>query len=75
MSPWKFEEVGWDAELSKIWSSGAAVLDIDNDGDLDIYLCNYDTPNRLYINVTKPGEKFALKKRPKSGGLILQMPV
>ena len=55
VSPWKFEEVSWDPKLSELWSSGAAILDIDNDGDLDIYLCNYDTANSLYINVTKPG--------------------
>jgi len=69
VSPWKFEEVGWDAELSKIWSSGAAVLDIDNDGDLDIYLCNYDTPNRLYINVTKPGGEIRFEEKAKEWGL------
>ena len=32
------------------WASGAAVVDIDGDGDLDIYLCNYDSPNQLFVN-------------------------
>ena len=32
------------------WSAGAAIFDVDNDGDLDIYICNYDSANRLYIN-------------------------
>lgn len=32
------------------WAGGAAMVDIDNDGDLDIYVCNYDQPNQLYIN-------------------------
>ena len=26
------------------------MVDIDQDGDLDIYVCNYDSPNLLFIN-------------------------
>lgn len=29
---------------------GVAMIDIEADGDLDIYLCKQDYPNRLYIN-------------------------
>ena len=29
---------------------GATFVDIDNDGDLDLPICNFDGPNRLYIN-------------------------
>lgn len=37
------------------WGTGASLVDIDGDGDLDIYVCNYDTPNQLYINRSTPG--------------------
>lgn len=33
-----------------VWSTGATFVDIDNDGRLDLYVCCYDSPNRLYIN-------------------------
>ena len=32
------------------WTIGASLVDIDNDMDLDIYLCNYDSPNQLWLN-------------------------
>ncbi|MGI9242050.1 MAG: FG-GAP repeat domain-containing protein, partial [Verrucomicrobiales bacterium] len=35
---------------SGAWSAGAAMVDIDADGDLDIYVANYSAPNQLYIN-------------------------
>ena len=50
-SPWKFEERAVGAGLVReVWGTGAALLDIDNDGDLDLYVCNYDAPNALYLN-------------------------
>lgn len=32
------------------WSAGAAMIDIDGDGDLDIYVANYGKANQLYVN-------------------------
>jgi len=32
------------------WAVGVSLADIDGDGDLDIFLCNYDAPNQLFIN-------------------------
>lgn len=32
------------------WGTGASMADVNNDGWLDIYVCNYDSPNLLYIN-------------------------
>ncbi len=32
------------------WGMGAAFADIENDGDLDLFLCSYDAPNRLFVN-------------------------
>ena len=52
----KFEDVTFDAGVygrineQNLWSSGASVADIDNDGDLDLYVCNMAAPNILYVN-------------------------
>ena len=37
---------------SDTWASGVSLADVDNDGDLDIYLCNYEAPNQLFVNQT-----------------------
>jgi enediyne biosynthesis protein E4 len=39
------------------WGTGTALADIDNDGDLDIYVCNYEAPNQLFINQTPSGSR------------------
>ncbi len=56
LGDWKFEDVTEKAGLLEKgkdaleWKQGAAFADVDNDGDLDLYVCRFDAPNRLYIN-------------------------
>ena len=33
-----------------VWSTGVTFADLNQDGLLDLYICSYDSPNRLYIN-------------------------
>jgi hypothetical protein len=37
------------------WCTGVSFVDFDGDGRLDIYVCRYDEPNRLYLNESTPG--------------------
>ena len=37
------ESVGLDG--GDRWGTGVAMADVDNDGDLDLYVCNYQSPN------------------------------
>lgn len=48
----QFKEVTQAAGLSTtdFWGTGAAFVDIEGDGDLDIYACGYRSPNRLFVN-------------------------
>lgn len=51
--PLIFQDVTDEAGLENdesFWGTGVAMVDIDNDGDLDIYVCRYDAPNALFIN-------------------------
>ena len=52
----KFEDVTEDAGVNgsinghDVWGSGASFADIENDGDLDLLVCNMKAPNILYVN-------------------------
>ncbi len=48
----RFEDISQAAGLgtNDAWSTGVAMADIDGDNDLDLYICNYDSPNSLLIN-------------------------
>ena len=52
-APWKFEDVTESAGGlggGSFRGTGAAFVDVDNDGLLDLYACNIDGPNLLFIN-------------------------
>ena len=48
----QFKDVTTQAGVAApgVWSTGSSMADVDDDGDLDIYVCNYDAPNLLFIN-------------------------
>ena len=39
------------AGTDETWVIGCSLADVDNDGDLDLYLCHYDRPNQLWENL------------------------
>jgi len=71
VSPLKFEDItqGSGLEKDNAWGRGASIIDIDNDGDLDIYVANYGQENSLYINSGKEGGTVKFVERAKESGL------
>ena len=56
------ERVGIDP--SGMWAAGTTFADVNNDGQLDLYVCGYECSNRLYINdngrFTEQAKQFGL---------------
>lgn len=52
-APWQFEDATASAGLTETerWGAGAAFADVNNDGYLDLYLCNKGAHDILYINL------------------------
>ncbi|WP_404423820.1 FG-GAP-like repeat-containing protein [Nibricoccus sp. IMCC34717] len=52
VSPFKFEDVSDKANApgGPTWKTGVCLADVNNDGALDIYVCQFRGPNLLYLN-------------------------
>src|SRR5688572_25713247 len=52
LGDFRFDDVTESAGVldTNLWGTGAAFVDINNDGLLDLYACAYRMPNRLYVN-------------------------
>jgi len=69
----EFEDVTAAADVGggDDWAAGVALVDIDNDGDLDIYVCNYNSANALFVNETESGRRLAFREAAAEFGLDL----
>ena len=49
---WQFRDITASAGLGDPahWGTGAQGIDIEGDGDTDLFVCGYQNPNRLWIN-------------------------
>ncbi|MCP4191329.1 MAG: RNA-binding protein [Planctomycetaceae bacterium] len=51
LGSFRFEDITEQAGLGGLsQAQGATFVDIDNDGDLDLFVCNSEQPNALFIN-------------------------
>lgn len=85
LGDWRFEDVtersglgaaGWMGGLfggdeAKAWTQGAAWADVNNDGRLDLYICRFAAPNRLYINQGGGAGSATFKEEAEARGLAL----
>ncbi|MFK7740748.1 MAG: FG-GAP-like repeat-containing protein [Planctomycetota bacterium] len=53
-APLRFEDVtasvGQGLDGGSAWGTAASFADVDGDGDLDLYVCNLESPNLLFVN-------------------------
>ncbi len=53
-SPLQFEDVtasaGAGLDGGDAWGTAASFADVDGDGDLDLFVCNLESPNLLFVN-------------------------
>ena len=53
LGDFRFEETTRTAGIAipePIWEAGCSFVDIDGDTDLDLFVCGFDSPNRLFLN-------------------------
>jgi hypothetical protein len=52
LGDFKFEDVTAELGMDSpgLWGAGCTWVDVDGDGWLDLYLCAFDGPNRLFMN-------------------------
>ncbi|HEB52686.1 MAG TPA: VCBS repeat-containing protein, partial [bacterium] len=54
VAPLRFEDVtaaaGIGLDGGDAWGTAASFADVDGDGDLDLYVCNLESPNLLFVN-------------------------
>ncbi len=74
-APFRFENVaaaaGVEAAAQINGKAGAAVVDINQDGWPDLYLCRYDAPNLLFVNNGDPARP-GFTERAKEYGLDIK---
>ena len=59
LGDFRFEDVTEEMGVSSpgVWGAGCTWVDVNGDGWLDLYLCVFDAPNRLFINQEGKGFK------------------
>ena len=67
----RFQDVTAEVGLEdkQFWGTGATFVDINNDGNLDLYTCGYRMPNRLFINEKGPDGKVHFTEQAHRYGL------